>query len=145
MKSIALVFFFLLSGMVQAQLWQDNFEDALANANAEEKPIVVVFSGSDWCGPCIRFKKRILDSEDFKNYASENFVLYNADFPRKKKNQLPTDKLNANKSLAEKFNPRGFFPLVVVLDQQESLLGKTGFDTKKSPQEYISLLNGFVK
>ncbi len=145
MKSIVLVFFFLLAGMAQAQLWQDNFEDALANANTEGKPIVVVFSGSDWCGPCIRFKKRILESEDFKNYASENFVLYNADFPRKKKNQLPLDKLNDNKSLAEKFNPRGFFPLVVVLDQQESILGKTGFDTRKSPQEYISLLNGFVK
>nr|WP_299342640.1 thioredoxin family protein [Allomuricauda sp.] len=143
---LLLTFIFIISCVSsQAQLWHNTFEEALANANSEDKPIVLVFSGSDWCGPCIRFKKKILESDDFKSFASENYVMYNADFPRKKKNQLPLDRLNSNKSLAERYNPRGFFPLVVVLNGKESILGKTGFDTKKSPQEYIALLNNFVK
>ncbi len=145
MKKILFIFCALFAVTVQSQLWEDSFENALAKANTEDKPIVLVFSGSDWCGPCIRFKKSVLDSEEFEGHAKENYVLYNADFPRKKKNLLPEDKLNANKVLAEKYNPKGHFPLVVVLDKKESILGKTGFDKKKSPEKYISLFNGFVK
>jgi thioredoxin-related protein len=145
MKHLLPILFCFLFGSLQAQEWQENFDDALALANDENKPIVLVFSGSDWCAPCIRLKRNILESEDFKNYAASHYVLYNADFPRKKKNQLPLEKLNSNKRLAEKYNPTGYFPLVVVMDKQESVLGKTGFDRKATPEEYISLLNGFVK
>lgn len=144
MKSLfPIVFCFFLGGL-NAQ-WQDSFADAVKVANEENKPIVLVFSGSDWCAPCIRFKKKILESEEFKNYAKANYVIYNADFPRKKKNQLPKDKLNVNKTLAEKYNSRGYFPLVVLLDKKESVLGKTGFNTKTSPGEYISLVNDFIQ
>ena len=129
----------------QAQLWEDSFNSALSKANTEDKPIVLVFSGSDWCGPCIRFKKKILDSEEFVGFASNNYVLYNADFPKKKKNTLSQEKLDANKGLAEKYNPKGHFPLVVVLDKNESILGKTGFDKRKSPEKYLDLFNGYVK
>ena len=129
----------------QAQLWEDSFNSALSKANTEDKPIVLVFSGSDWCGPCIRFKKKILDSEEFVGFASNNYVLYNADFPKKKKNSLSQEKLDANKGLAEKYNPKGHFPLVVVLDKNESILGKTGFDKRKSPEKYLDLFNGYVK
>ncbi|WP_435623067.1 thioredoxin family protein [Flagellimonas sp.] len=129
----------------QAQLWEDSFTNALTKADTEDKPIVLVFSGSDWCGPCIRFKKKILDSEAFVGFASDNYVLYNADFPKKKKNSLSQEKLNANKGLAEKYNPKGHFPLVVVLDKNESILGKTGFDKKKSPEKYLDLFNGYLK
>ena len=145
MKRLLPILFCFLFGSLQAQEWQENFDDALALANDENKPIVLVFSGSDWCAPCIRLKRTILESEDFRNYAASHYVLYNADFPRKKKNQLPLEKLNSNKRLAEKYNPTGYFPLVVVMDKQESVLGKTGFDRKATPEEYISLLNGFVK
>lgn len=145
MKQLLLLAFCLFFGTIQAQQWQDTFDGAVKLANEEDKPIVLVFSGSDWCPPCIRLKRNILDSEDFKKYASANYVLYNADFPKKKKNQLQEDKLNSNKSLAEQYNPKGHFPLVVVMDKQKSVLGKTGFNRKNSPQEYISLLNDFIK
>ncbi|MEM9363966.1 MAG: thioredoxin family protein [Bacteroidota bacterium] len=142
---IALFLFFSLTQIARGQNWNASYSDALVQAKAEDKPIILVFSGSDWCGPCIRFKKTILDSEEFVGFATDNYVLYNADFPRKKKNSLPEEKLNANKILAEKYNPKGYFPLVVVLDKNESILGKTGFDKKKSPEKYLSLFNGYVK
>ncbi|SNZ00183.1 thioredoxin family protein [Flagellimonas pacifica] len=145
MKYPLFILFCFLFGMLQAQEWQENFVDAVELANKEDKPIVLVFSGSDWCAPCIRLKRSILESEDFVNYAASHYILYNADFPRKKKNQLPLEKLNSNRRLAEEYNPTGYFPLVVVMDKQESILGKTGFDRKATPKEFISLLNGFVK
>ncbi|TXN35012.1 thioredoxin family protein [Flagellimonas hymeniacidonis] len=145
MKHLFFIVCCLFFGSLHAQQWQESFDDAVKLANEEDKPIVLVFSGSDWCPPCIRLKRNILDSEDFKAYASSHYIMYNADFPRKKKNLLPLDKLNANKSLAEKYNPKGHFPLVVVMNKQEMVLGKTGFDRKASPEKYISKLNSFVK
>ncbi|WP_112377064.1 thioredoxin family protein [Flagellimonas maritima] len=145
MKKLLFITFCMLFGTLQAQLWQENFDAAVALANEEDKPIILVFSGSDWCAPCIRLKRKVFDSDDFKNYASSHYVLYNADFPRKKKNQLPADKLDSHKSLAEKYNPRGHFPLVVIMDKQESVLGITSYSPRNTTKEYISLLNDFLK
>ncbi|MEZ4809307.1 MAG: thioredoxin family protein [Allomuricauda sp.] len=145
MKKFFLVGCCLFFGMLQAQEWQENFNNAVKVAKQEDKPIVLVFSGSDWCAPCIRLKRLILDSDEFKAYATSHYVLYNADFPRKKNNQLSPEKTNANKSLAEKYNPNGHFPLVVVMDKQQTVLGTAGFSAKSSPEEYIALLNSFVQ
>ncbi|MBO0329220.1 thioredoxin family protein [[Muricauda] lutisoli] len=145
MKKVIYILLFASFGMLQAQQWQENFDDALAKASAEDKPIVLVFSGSDWCAPCIRLKRHVFDSDEFKAYALEHYVMYDADFPRKKKNQLPEEKLNVNKSLAEKYNPRGYFPLVVVIDKDQNVLGTTGFVARTSPEKYIKTLNKFLK
>lgn len=145
MKQFLGIVFFVFFGGLQAQEWQNSFDEAVTLANAEDKPIVLVFSGSDWCAPCIRLKKQILESEEFKAYASEHYVMYNADFPRKKKNELPQALAEANTSLAEKYNPKGHFPLVVVLDKHQSVLGKTGFNVRTMPKKYISILNGFIQ
>lgn len=145
MKQLLTVLFFVCFGTLQAQEWQDSFASAMSEATEADKPIVLVFSGSDWCAPCIRLKKSILDSEEFKTYATENYVLYNADFPRKKQNQLPQEKSGENKALAEKYNPKGYFPLIVVLDKNGSVLGETGFNPRLTPEKYISLFNKFIK
>jgi hypothetical protein len=88
--------------------------------------------------------RAIWQSDDFKAYAKKNYILYKADFPRKKANRLPRDTTRQNSVLADKFNPRGHFPLVVVLDNNEKVVGTTGY-TKVSPKEYIALLNSFIK
>ncbi|SDQ55449.1 Thioredoxin-like [Flagellimonas zhangzhouensis] len=132
-------------GVTQAQESQGTFKVALAKANAEGKPIVLIFSGSDWCAPCIKLKKHIFDSEEFKTYAKEHYVMYVADFPRKKANQLPEEQMGINKTLAAKYNQKGYFPLVVVLDKDENVLGETGFVARTSPEKYIEKLNGFLK
>jgi len=144
MKQFLIIIFLLVFGSLQAQEWQSSFDKAVGLANKENKPIILVFSGSDWCAPCIRLEKNIWQSEEFKMYASEHYVLYKADFPRKKKNELPLELSETNATLAQKFNPKGHFPLVVVLNKDQSVLGKTGFNVKASPKKYISILNGFI-
>jgi len=145
MKNILTFIVLLVATTIQAQEWQDSFEGAVTKAKEEDKPIVLVFSGSDWCAPCIRLKKHILDSEEFMAYASENYVLFNADFPRKKQNQLPESKASVNKTLIEKYNPKGYFPLVLVLDKNEHVLGETGFVARTTPDNYLKKLNSFIK
>jgi thioredoxin-related protein len=144
MKQFLKIIFLLVFGSLQAQEWQSSFDQAVDLANKENKPIILVFSGSDWCAPCIRLEKKIWQSEEFKLYAGEHYVLYKADFPKKKKNELPLELSETNTALAQKFNPKGHFPLVVVLDKDQSVLGKTGFNVKASPKKYISILNGFI-
>ena len=88
MKKFVTIAFCIVTAMLHSQEWQTSFDAAIRLSQQEDKPIVLVFSGSDWCAPCIRLKRNILESEEFKSYAAENYVLYNADFPRKKKNKL---------------------------------------------------------
>ncbi|MEL6483605.1 MAG: thioredoxin family protein [Bacteroidota bacterium] len=145
MRKLWTLILFLALQSTYAQEWEASFESATTKASDFDRPVLLVFSGSDWCAPCIRFKRKIFDSNDFLEYAEQHYVLYNADFPRKKKNKLAEDKLNVNKSLAERFNPKGYFPFVVVLDQDEKVLGVTDFDPKKSTQEYIRLFNSFLQ
>ncbi|WP_411031363.1 thioredoxin family protein [Spongiimicrobium sp. 3-5] len=144
MKYVPHIILILFSLCCNAQEWQATYEEALTCAKDQDKPIVLVFSGSDWCAPCIKLEKDIWQSDTFKAYSKENYILYRADFPRKKANKLPKEKELANGQLAETFNPKGHFPLVVVLDREERVLGYTGYK-KIAPTAYISLLNSFVK
>lgn len=111
--SIFLTLLFFIDGTPE---WGSDFEKAKYEAIQNKKYIVVNFSGSDWCGPCIKLKKEILNSPAFLNYASKNLLLVRADFPRLKKNQLDKKQTMLNESLAEKYNPEGKFPLTVLLN-----------------------------
>lgn len=144
MKKIISLILFLFSAVVFSQNWQPTYGEALACAKENNKPLILVFSGSDWCAPCIKLDKSIWQSEDFKSYAKENYVMYRADFPRKKSNRLSEEITGQNNELAERFNPKGHFPLVVVLNENEEILGTTGYK-KITPWEYISLLNTLIK
>ncbi|WP_343485667.1 thioredoxin family protein [Allomuricauda sp. d1] len=144
MKNLLFIALLGLSHTLLGQDWCAEYPSALLQAKEESKPIILVFSGSDWCAPCIKLEHEIWTSEEFKKYASEHFVLYRADFPRKKTNQLSETVGGQNRKLADKFNPKGYFPLVVVLDQDEETLGTSGYENL-SPNAYIELLNSFLK
>lgn len=127
-----------------AQNWSITYTEALETAFKEDKPLILVFSGSDWCTPCMKLNRDIWQSPVFKKYADERYVLYKADFPRKKSNALSAERVTENKVLAEKYNPKGHFPLILVLDKQGRPLGKTGYQ-KLGPEQYISHLNTFLE
>ena len=127
-----------------AQHWSTSIEEAKDKATAENKTIVLVFSGSDWCAPCIKLDKNVWQSEEFKAYAAEKLVLVRADFPKKKGNALPEDIKNENSALAEKYNKDGFFPLVVVLDKTGKVITKKGYENQ-SATKYISELQAIIK
>lgn len=121
---------------VFAQDWKTNLNEAKELASKENKNIILVFSGSDWCAPCIKLEKNIWESQDFISHAAANWVLLKADFPRRKANKLSKEQTKENEMLAENYNPNGYFPLVVVLDSSGKTLGKTAYKDI-SPKEYI--------
>ncbi|HXB06336.1 MAG TPA: thioredoxin family protein [Puia sp.] len=102
--------------------WHSNMEEARQIARKEHRHILLNFSGSDWCGPCILLRKEILDAAVFSAMADTSLVLVNADFPRMKKNQLPKDQQQANDRLADSYNPQGKFPLTVLLTAEGKVL-----------------------
>jgi len=144
MKKIITIIFFFLSSLGFAQHWSTNFEEAKAKATAENKIIVLVFSGSDWCAPCIKLDKNVWQSEEFKAYADEKLVLVRADFPKKKANVLPEALQNSNKALAEKYNQEGYFPLVVVLNAQGKVIAKKGYENQNATK-YVAELQALIK
>ncbi len=127
-----------------SQNWLPDFDAALSQSAKDGKPLILVFSGSDWCAPCIKLDKSIWQSNTFREYASDNYILYKADFPRKKKNQLSAEVLGKNKELAARYNSKGYFPLVLVLDKEGQVLGKMGYE-RVGPKRYIELLDAFIQ
>ncbi len=144
MKKIIFIISFLVPITMFSQNWKSNFEEAKAEAMKQEKNILLVFSGSDWCAPCIKLDKNIWQSEEFKKYSDQNYILYKADFPKKKANQLSDTLKNRNNELAEKYNQNGNYPLVVLLDKNGKVLGMTGYKNV-SPNDYLEILKSLDK
>ncbi|RYG46285.1 MAG: thioredoxin family protein [Chitinophagaceae bacterium] len=144
MKRLTTLFFALLTaGIASGQQWNSDFALAQAQAKASGKNILLVFSGSDWCAPCIRLDKSVWQSEAFKLEAA-NWTLVKADFPKKKNHALSPELTAANAKLCETYNPEGNFPLVVMLDPSGKVIGKMGYlDVPAS--EYIQKIHGLLK
>lgn len=141
-KTVLFLLFFTAFGY--SQNWKPSFEEAQNQALAENKNIVLVFSGSDWCAPCIKLDKTVWQSAEFKKESETNWVIYKADFPKKKVNQLNPILTETNKKLAGLYNPSGNFPLVLLLDKSGAVLGIEGYKNI-SATEYIQLIHSFEK
>ena len=144
MKNIFLIVSILFSSIVFSQNWKLDFDEAKQLANEENKNIIIVFSGSDWCAPCIKLDRNVWQSEVFKKVADENWIIVKADFPRKKANQLEDAQMTKNRKMAEKYNIEGSFPLVVILDKSGKVLGKMGFKNVSS-EEYVKMIQEIEK
>ena len=133
--SLAILAFFIINGN-----WETDMVKARQRAHEEHKFILLGFSGSDWCIPCIRLHKQLLETAEFQQYADSNLVLVQADFPRLKKNQLSRDQQKKNESLAEKYDPQGSFPLTLLLDEEGKVLKTWEGFIDLSPQQFIEQL-----
>jgi|GEM_PF-173049 len=107
--------------------WETNIEKAKALASENDLNILMVFSGSDWCKPCMKLKKDILLSNEFQKYAINKLVILDLDFPIRKKNQLSKAQTKNNEALAAKYNASGAFPKIVLLKKDETILGEPEF------------------
>ncbi|MCA1810320.1 MAG: thioredoxin family protein [Lentisphaerae bacterium] len=125
----------------QAQAsWLTNFEQAQKQAKEQDRPILVNFSGSDWCGWCIRLDKEVLSQTEFKNYAKDNLVLFVADFPQQKK--LPEPVAKQNQALLEHYGVQGF-PTLLLLNAKGDVIARTGYQTGGA-QAYVEHLAGLI-
>jgi thioredoxin-related protein len=125
-----------------APQWQLDFDAAQAEAKAARKHILLNFSGSDWCGPCIKLKKDVFESAAFQAYAEKHLVLVRADFPRAAKNQLSKTQTAHNESLADRYNPDGAFPLTVLLDANGRVLQRwNGYPADLTPETLLQAID----
>ena len=139
-KNIALTCLFLVSGFIAiAQDWHTNMDEAKQIASTNNERIILVFQGSDWCGPCIKLDALVFKTKEFQSLVKDKFVMVKVDFPRKKANKLSPELEAHNSKLAETYNNQGFFPLVVVLDKNGKVLGKLGYENL-TPSEYYKKL-----
>jgi thioredoxin-related protein len=122
--------------------WQDNYEKALAQAKTENKNVLLDFTGSDWCGWCIKMVEETLSKPEFTDYAAKNLVLVEVDFPNKK--QLSEETKKQNKELKEKFKAGGY-PTFVLVDKDGKELGKQVGYVKGGPSAFIAKLESFKK
>jgi protein disulfide-isomerase len=128
----------LLISPAFANGWGDDYKAALATAAKENKKVLLDFTGSDWCGWCIKLKKETFDQPAFKDYADKNLVLVEVDFP-KGKSQTPAVKAQ-NNSLQQQYQVQGF-PTLVVLDPQGKLIKQQSGYVPGGPAGFISWLN----
>ena len=121
--------------------WMTDLPKPQAKAQAEKKLVLMDFTGSDWCGWCIKLDKEVFSTKEFAAYADKNLVLMEVDFPRSKK-QSPEVK-KANQELAKKYNIRGY-PTIIVLNSSGKQVGELGY-MKGGPKAFIAELERIRK
>ena len=141
MKAFILILLSSFSiSLMGAEGWGSDFVEAQKLAKSSNKLILLNFSGSDWCGPCMKLDKNIWQSDAFKIESKKHWILVKADFPKKKAHQLSPELTESNNLLAEKYNQDGNFPLVVLLDKNGKVLGVTAYKDVDAEQYIESLV-----
>jgi len=132
-----MVFLGFLSLNVMSQSSPTVFDDVQKNALESNKMILINFSGSDWCNPCIRMKNEIFSSPVFEELTREDLLFFNADFPRMRKNKLSEEMNKQNEGLAEKYNQKGIFPMTVLINAEGKVLKSWEGYPKMDPVEFV--------
>jgi protein disulfide-isomerase len=139
MRNLVLSLLFMV-GLVTAQAtelqWLTSLPAAKAKAQAENKLVMMDFTGSDWCGWCIKLDKEVFSQPEFAEYAAKNLVLVEVDFPNKKPQSKELKAANA--ALQKQYGVRGY-PTIIVLDSAGKQVGELGY-LKGGPKAFIAEL-----
>lgn len=121
--------------------WLTDLPKAQTQAKSEKKLVMMDFTGSDWCGWCIKLNKEVFSQKEFVDYAKANLVLVELDFPNKKPQTEELKK--ANHALQKKYGIEGY-PTIIVLDGDGKQIGKLGY-MKGGPKVFIAALEKIKK
>jgi len=122
--------------------WGTDLPKAQAQAKADDKMVLMDFTGSDWCGWCMKFDKETLSTDKFADYAKAHLELVVVDFPNKKPQ---SDALKAdNKALAAKYGVDGY-PTFVVLNADGKEIGRQVGYAPGGPEAFIAKLESYGK
>lgn len=124
-------------------VWTQDYEAALVLAKKENKPIILNFTGSDWCFWCKLMDKNVFSTDVFKNYAKDNFVLVQINFP-KNKDLVPEKYRNRNNNLQQKWGIRGY-PTFIILNSEGNELTRLRAGKEKTGESFVKELKAFVK
>ncbi|SRR6266508_2116221 len=149
MKKIALslIAVFGLLGARAADLeWLTDLPQAKSQAKAENKLVLMDFTGSDWCPPCKQLKKNVFSSTEFATFAKANLVLVEVDFPKTKKEieKQSAELKKANEALSRKFDIEAFPTIVVLGPNGKQLSKEAGYDGS-SAKDFVAKLEKFTK
>ena len=121
-----LLFLLLFSGAALADpVWHTDWTKAEKLAKAQNKPILMDFTGSDWCGWCIKLHDEVFSTSAFKTWATKNVILLEVDFPRK--SEMSPEQKEANEALAKKYGIQGF-PTIIFAKADGKEMGRYGYD-----------------
>jgi thioredoxin-related protein len=121
--------------------WHTDYSKAVAESKKTGKPILADFTGSDWCGWCMKLDKEVFKTAEFKNWAKKNVVLLSLDYPQAKKQSAAEKK--QNEALARRYKIQGF-PTVLFLDAKGKQLGQYGYD-EGGPKAWTSNAAKMIK
>lgn len=152
MKKIILVaFFFIGVSVSQAQelKWYTDVKEAVKVSNKQKKPLMLFFTGSDWCGWCIRLQNEVLKTPEFSKWANENVILVELDYPRRVEQSAEIKK--QNNELQHAFGIQGF-PTVYFAKGTVNKEGKVNFEglgntgyVAGGPTAWLAVADSFVK
>jgi thioredoxin-related protein len=129
--------FILIAANVSGSEWQTDYEQALAAAKAGNKCVLLDFTGSDWCGPCIQMNKVVFSKAAFLTYAEKNLILVEVDYPQHKK--LPEKVTKQNERLMHEYGiDNSGFPTVILLNPEGKILGQLGGYAGERPADIIA-------
>src|SRR5437867_10282619 len=131
----------LLPAGAEELQWMTDLPKAQAKAKSEKKLVMLDFTGSDWCGWCIKLNKEVFSKPEFAKYAKDNLVLVEVDFPHAKKQTEELKK--ANEALLDKYKVDGY-PTIIVLNSQGEKIGDTGY-VEGGPKAFIAELEKIRK
>lgn len=139
--AVAMVVILVACGVsTEAADWETDFAKAAASAGKAKSYLLLDFSGSDWCGWCMRLDGEVFSKSEFKKYAKKNLVCVLVDFPHQKKQSNLQKEQNAR--LAEKYGINGY-PTVIILAPDGELVGRTGY-VEGGAKNYVGQLKKMI-
>lgn len=127
--------------VAEAGLWQADYDAAMKQAVAENKPVLVSISGLTWCGWCIKLEKEVFSQPEFTAYAKDNLVCVLLDFDRAGKS-TNVEFAKQHEALLNKFQIQGF-PTVLILNPQGKLIDRTGYQPGGAAA-YVKMIKGII-
>lgn len=149
-KLLVIITALIISIQSQAQniTWHTDFEKAVTKATAENKPLMLFFTGSDWCGWCKKIQKEVFVDKKFEEWAKKNVVLVEVDFPRRIEQSEQLRKQNA--SLQQQLGVQGYPTIYLVSSKNVnnksnlSVLGSIYYQPGGAPA-FIATANNIIK
>ncbi|MEM9283361.1 MAG: thioredoxin family protein [Verrucomicrobiota bacterium] len=124
--------------------WTMDYDAAKKLAETENLPLLLNFTGSDWCGWCKRMDAAVFAEDEWKDYAAKEVVLVTLDFPQDT-SIVPPQFVKRNQELQEEFGVQGY-PTYIILDSDaETILGRLGAGADKTPASFIEEMAGILR
>jgi protein disulfide-isomerase len=142
MKPFLLALLLAATSLQASDLWSTDYKSALARAASENKPVLLEFTGSDWCPPCKMMTAQIFETHEFTEFAKASLVPVKLDYPRTKPQS--TELKTQNQELAQQYGIEGF-PTIVLLSSEGNELGRNVGLMRGGPAAMISWIESKLK